>query len=199
MRPDDPDIALKAGLSFMKLGKTEDAFNCYRRTLEIDQEYGNLWIKNGIDATSFIKPRTPASVESVSKRDPKETTDDKLTDSAVKEPVPSSPAESEMKKPEKKTDTQRPIDKDLYNPEYLYRKGMSFTKHGYYDAAIKCFDGAVNLEPDNPVYIFSLGLVYGKTGNYESAINCFVKVLQIEPGHQGAIKGKNMAIRCLYG
>ena len=96
---------------------------------------------------------------------------------------------------EKPGPVKKPTAADLKNPAYLYEKGVALTKAGYYPAALKCFERAVELDSENPSYHFSLGVVYGKLQDYKKALECFDTVLYLSPGHEGAIKGRLMALK----
>ena len=72
---------------------------------------------------------------------------------------------------------------------------MALTKAGYYPAAKKCFERAIELDSENPSYHFSLGVVCGKLQDYKKALECFDTVLYLSPGHEGAIKGRLMALK----
>ena len=96
---------------------------------------------------------------------------------------------------EKPKPVKKPTAEDLKNPAYLYEKGVALTKAGYYPAALKCFERAIELDSENPSYHFSLGVVYGKLQDYKKALECFDTVLYLSPGHEGAIKGRQMALK----
>lgn len=94
-----------------------------------------------------------------------------------------------------KPTVKKPTAEDLKNPAYLYEKGVALTKAGYYPAALKCFERAIELDSENPSYHFSLGVVCGKLQDYKRALECFDTVLYLSPGHEGAIKGRLMALK----
>ncbi len=96
---------------------------------------------------------------------------------------------------EKPKPVKKPTAEDLKNPAYLYEKGVALTKAGYYPAALKCFERAIELDSENPSYHFSLGVVCGKLQDYKRALECFDTVLYLSPGHEGAIKGRLMALK----
>ncbi len=94
-----------------------------------------------------------------------------------------------------KPTVKKPTAEDLKNPAYLYEKGVALTKAGYYPTALKCFERAIELDSENPSYHFSLGVVCGKLQDYKRALECFDTVLYLSPGHEGAIKGRLMALK----
>ena len=213
MRPDDPEPLLKAGLSLIMLGKPREALNYYLKTIDIDPHYGNVWLKSGIDATFFMEKKPHANAGASSAEPVQRPAPVRLTkEREMKEKEEHSlemPSESSIKsfskedlKPAKRVPVRReaskkPTKEQLSDPDYLYSKGISLTKLRYYDAAAKCFERAFLLDSENAAYIFSLGIVYGKTGTYDKALECFEKALEIEPGHEGAAKGKLMALKSI--
>lgn len=66
-----------------------------------------------------------------------------------------------------------PEDKDARD---WFEKGGLYAAYGNEDAAIKCFQKVLELNPDNTEAAFNLGLVYAEKGEYEKALDFINKI-----------------------
>jgi len=64
--------------------------------------------------------------------------------------------------------------------EELYKKGLTHAKIEDYEEAIKCFDKAVQLDPNNALAWISKANVLIEYGNEEEARKCFDKASKID-------------------
>jgi tetratricopeptide (TPR) repeat protein len=64
--------------------------------------------------------------------------------------------------------------------EELYKKGLTHAKIEDYEEAIKCFDKAVQLDPNNALAWISKANALIESGSEEEAIECFDKASKID-------------------
>jgi len=65
--------------------------------------------------------------------------------------------------------------------EIWHRKGLELQKLKRYNEALKCFDKAIQLEPNNAVYWLNKGVALRNLGRSEEALQCYDKVIQLKP------------------
>ena len=175
----------------------------YKRSIDIDPGFGEEWARRGIGASSFISweieriqkeseysakraPRPESSKPGPGKRKVKET-----PRKAEKLPYPEEIPEEEGGYEQ---GVSRPTEEQLSDPDYLYKKGLTLARKGYYRAALKCFTQVERISKDNYEAIFSKGIIYAKNGYYDEAAECFDRVIVINPSHEKAQKAKKMAM-----
>jgi tetratricopeptide (TPR) repeat protein len=61
-----------------------------------------------------------------------------------------------------------------------YKKGLSHAKIEDYEEAIRCFDKAVQLDPNNALAWISKANALIESGNEEEARKCFAKASKID-------------------
>jgi len=54
-------------------------------------------------------------------------------------------------------------------------------KMGRYEEAIKCYDKAIQINPDDAGGWYGKGLALKQMGRYDEAVNCYDKAIQITP------------------
>ncbi len=65
----------------------------------------------------------------------------------------------------------------------LKLKGVALLNLGNYEEAIKCYDKAIEIEPNNAEAWNNKGIVLGRLSKYEEAIACYDKAIEIEPDY----------------
>jgi tetratricopeptide (TPR) repeat protein len=63
----------------------------------------------------------------------------------------------------------------------LKLKGVALLNLGNYEEAIKCYDKAIEIEPNNAEAWNNKGIVLGRLSNYEEAIACYDKAIELNP------------------
>jgi CHAT domain-containing protein/tetratricopeptide (TPR) repeat protein len=63
-----------------------------------------------------------------------------------------------------------------------------------YEAAIDCYNRALNIQPDLPEVLQNKGGVLHSMGQYEAAINCYNEALAIQPNLSEAFSNKGLAL-----
>ena len=76
-------------------------------------------------------------------------------------------------------------------------KGGTLYFLGKYDEAIKCYDKAIEIDPDNSVVWNNKGLALSSLGKYDEAIKCYDKVIEIDPNDADAWNNKGLALSSL--
>jgi len=78
--------------------------------------------------------------------------------------------------------SQKQIQKSRENdPQYQYNLGAVHLRNNEVDAAIKCFDKSLSLDPRYFVALNARGLAYSMKGNLEEASRSFQKCLEVSP------------------
>lgn len=67
-----------------------------------------------------------------------------------------------------------------------HKKGKTFSLSKNYEEAMKCFDKALELDPNVANSWFNKGQVFMHLENYEEAMHCFVKALELNHNHLDA-------------
>jgi predicted amidohydrolase len=67
-----------------------------------------------------------------------------------------------------------------------FRKGVALGELGKYEEAIKCYDKAIEIEPNYEDAWYNKGVALGELGKYEEAIKCYDKAIEIEPNYEDA-------------
>jgi tetratricopeptide (TPR) repeat protein len=67
------------------------------------------------------------------------------------------------------------------NPEYWNNKGNEELRNKKPQEALKCFDKAIELEPNNPIYWDNKGVALYYLKRYEEAIECYDKAIELNP------------------
>ena len=76
-------------------------------------------------------------------------------------------------------------------------KGSTMYFLGKYDEAIKCYDKAIEIDPDNPVVWNNKGLALNSLGKYDEAVKCYDKAIEIDPDDADAWNNKGLALNSL--
>ena len=76
-------------------------------------------------------------------------------------------------------------------------KGAALYSLGKYDEAIKCYDKAIEFDPDNPVVWNNKGLALNSLGKYDEAIKCYDKAIEIDPDDADTWNNKGLALNSL--
>ena len=70
--------------------------------------------------------------------------------------------------------------------EELYKKGIAHAKIEDYEEEIKCFEKAVQLDPNNALAWISKGNALTELGNDEDARACFDRIKKIDPNYSSS-------------
>jgi tetratricopeptide (TPR) repeat protein len=76
-------------------------------------------------------------------------------------------------------------------------KGGALYSLGKYDEAIKCYDKAIEIDPDNPVVWNNKGLALNSLGKYDEAITSYDKAIEIDPDDADTWNNKGLALNSL--
>ena len=76
-------------------------------------------------------------------------------------------------------------------------KGGALYFLGKYTEAIKCYDKAIEIDPDNPVVWNNKGLALDSLGKYDEAITSYDKAIKIDPNDADAWNNKGLALDSL--
>ena len=76
-------------------------------------------------------------------------------------------------------------------------KGTSLEKVGRYEEAIKCYDKALEVNPQQTETWFNKGNSLGSLGRFEEAIKCHDKALEINPQHPMGWNNKGVSLQDL--
>jgi tetratricopeptide (TPR) repeat protein len=79
--------------------------------------------------------------------------------------------------------------------EELYKKGLTHAKIEDYEEAIKCFDKAVQLDPNNALAWISKANALIEYGNEEEARECLDRAKKINPKYDFSQTLTNMSLR----
>lgn len=77
------------------------------------------------------------------------------------------------------------------------RKGDSLIEEDRFEEAVKCFDCALELEPQNPQVWFVRGRALSAATREQEALACYEKALAIDPDYLLAWAGKARTLRSL--
>ena len=79
--------------------------------------------------------------------------------------------------------------------EELYKKGLAHSKIEDYEEAIKCFDKAVELDPNNALAWISKANALTESGNNVEAKKCMEMAEKIDPKYDFSqiLKNRNQA------
>ncbi|TRZ90245.1 MAG: tetratricopeptide repeat protein [Methanosarcinales archaeon] len=69
------------------------------------------------------------------------------------------------------------------NAQEWYNKGITLGKLGKYDEAIKCYDKAIEIDPEDLDTWNNKGVALFNLGKYDEAIECYDKSIEINPEH----------------
>jgi tetratricopeptide (TPR) repeat protein len=89
-----------------------------------------------------------------------------------------SPAASESAPPAAGTTQQ--------DPDSLQTRGRTLYKSGDREAALRCFDAVIALQPDNMDAWYWMGNCLSALGRVEEALNCYDTVIRLAPGDEYA-------------
>ena len=67
-----------------------------------------------------------------------------------------------------------------------HKKGIMASRSKNYEEAMKCFDKALELDPNVAGSWYNKGQVFMHLENYEGAMHCFVKALELNHNHLDA-------------
>jgi curved DNA-binding protein CbpA len=76
-------------------------------------------------------------------------------------------------------------------------KGGALYFLGKYNEAIKCYDKAIEIDPNNPVVWNNKGLALNSLGKYDEAITSYDKAIGIDPNDADAWNNKGLALNSL--
>ncbi len=68
-----------------------------------------------------------------------------------------------------------------YNSKVWSNKGLAHNGNWEYEEAIKCFNIALELDPNDIIACFNKAVALNDFGKYEEAIECYNDVLRIDP------------------
>jgi tetratricopeptide (TPR) repeat protein len=81
------------------------------------------------------------------------------------------------------------------NPEYWNNKGNEELRNKKPQEALKCFDKAIELEPNNPIYWCIKGIALYLLERYEEAIECYDKAIELNPNNPDYWDNKANALK----
>lgn len=76
-------------------------------------------------------------------------------------------------------------------------KGNALNVQGNYEEAIKCYDKAIELDPNYTFAWSGKGNALSNLGKFEEAIICYDKSLAIDPNNKYALDNKDLALKKL--
>ncbi len=73
-------------------------------------------------------------------------------------------------------------------------KGSEYIDNLDYNKALKCYDNALEIDPNNANVWNNKGYVLGLSGRYKEAIDCYDKSLEIDPNNANVLNNKGNAL-----
>lgn len=179
------------GVALAKLGKYEEAIECYDKVIELNPNYAPAWYNKGVALAKL--GRYEEAIECYKKAV-------ELNPDYVDAWFNMGVAYAKLGKYE---EAIKCYDKVLeLNPKDYYawnNKGVALAKLGKYEEAIECYKKAIELNPNYADAWYNLGLALTKLGKYEEAIKCFDKVLQLKPEYKSAKESKELIEKKING
>jgi len=81
------------------------------------------------------------------------------------------------------------------NPEYWNNKGDEELRNEKPQEALKCFDKAIELEPNEPIYWNNKGFALDELKRYEEAIECYDRAIKLNPNNPIYWNNKGYALK----
>ena len=72
-------------------------------------------------------------------------------------------------------------------------KGPALASLGQFENAIKCYNKALELDPDNAIMYTNTGITFAEFGQFENAIKCYNKALELDPDDAATHANKGIA------
>lgn len=74
----------------------------------------------------------------------------------------------------------------------IISQGNEHYRKGELAESVKCYNQAIQLEPDNPIAWNNKGLILAIAGKYEEALACHAKAVEVDPNYVDAISNMGM-------
>ena len=84
----------------------------------------------------------------------------------------------------------------MYDAGAHYMSGFIWTKLGDYEAALSCYDQALELDPGDTLVLNGKGNALTDMGRYQAAVECYDEALRVDPEFETA-RGNKVAAKAL--
>jgi tetratricopeptide (TPR) repeat protein len=153
-----------------KLGKYEEAIECYDKALQInpndDQAWNSrCWALDKLCRYDEAKVCYDEAIKAYDKRD--------------MHPGPIDPG---------------PYLKAISGPSPFLEKAFLLTKLGRYEEAVECYDKIPEIYPKDTCSWFNRAITFDELGRYDEALKCYDKANEIDPNDANAWYNKGMLL-----
>ncbi|NLA38882.1 MAG: tetratricopeptide repeat protein, partial [Methanomicrobiales archaeon] len=185
--PKSADAWNNKGLALRKLGRYDEAIQCYDRALEIDPKNAKAW-----SSKSYALWNLGRNAEAIQCSDRALEIDPKNVDAWNDKGIA-------LINLDRNAEAIQCYDRALeIDPEYTHawnNKGLALRNLGRYDEAIRCYDRALEIDPGYTNAWNNKGLALGNLDRYTEAIQCYDRVLEIDPENTFAKNNRDDALK----
>lgn len=171
------------GDALSRIGKYEEAIECYEKALDIDPEYKNAWVEKG--RTLDILEKAEDAIKCFEKALELDPNDPNVWINKMN-------ALNILENEEKSLECHRrvlEIDDDFYEKYFAQQEKLEDEVQ-----TVEWYNKAFKFEPNDLNGLICKGLELGVLGKYEEAIECYEKVLGKNPDYKEALVNKGEAL-----